>query len=110
MSYAASAVVYHAHPLRFRSFWRQHFNYGRAALSYRQARVKRGQGGLRLEPWQFYAELVRYPFARPRGSRRFVLAGLLGISQVANASGFWWAAAVQRPGRVPVSQPQKELV
>jgi GT2 family glycosyltransferase len=93
MTYAADAIVYHAHALTFRTFWRQHFNYGRGATRFHAARARRSQEGVKLEPVSFYLELLRYPFARRTGWPALSLAVLLLISQGANALGFFWEHA-----------------
>jgi GT2 family glycosyltransferase len=90
MTYAPEALVYHAHALKFHSFWRQHFNYGCGAFRFRQARAQRACGRIRLEPLSFYLNLLLYPFSQAQGWRAPLLAALLGVSQVANAVGFLW--------------------
>jgi hypothetical protein len=45
MTYASEVVVSHAHQLPLRTFWRQHFNYGRGAFRFSRAR---GRCGSRL--------------------------------------------------------------
>ncbi len=81
------AIVDHAHRLSLGRFWRQHVNYGRGALHFRQARVRRGLPTLRREPLAFYGRLVTYPF-QVAGWRAVPLAALLGASQIANVLGF----------------------
>jgi GT2 family glycosyltransferase len=94
MTYAPEVLVYHAHALTFRTFWRQHFTYGRGAFQFRQARARRGSGRIRLEPMSFYLNLLRYPFLQSHSPRmRLLLAGLLTASQVANATGYLWEGA-----------------
>jgi GT2 family glycosyltransferase len=88
MIYVPEACVHHAHPLTPVSFWRQHATYGRGAHHSRKARIRRGQGGLRLEPMSFYRGMLRFPMSHDRGWKAFQLASLLGIAQVANATGF----------------------
>lgn len=90
MTCAPEALVYHAHALTFRTFWRQHFNYGRGAFLFRQARARQVQGHIRVEPLSFYLNLLRYPFSQARGGRALLLAAFLVVSQVANAAGFMW--------------------
>jgi GT2 family glycosyltransferase len=85
--YAADARVAHAHPMTCRSFWRQHYSYGRGAWGFRRARAKRGAGPVRVEPIAFYWGLVTYPFKR-RGLSGFRLAARLVLAQLANAAGF----------------------
>lgn len=100
MIYAPEVVVYHAHVLTFRTFWRQHVNYGRGAFHFHQIRARRGHGGIRLEPFFFYAELLRYPSTQmQRHRQRLQLTALLGTAQVANAMGFFWEKGVGSPAR-----------
>ena len=88
MIYVPEACVYHAHPLTPVGFWRQHATYGRGAHHSRKARMKRGQGGIRFEPISFYRGMLRFPMSRGRGWKALQLASLIGIAQVANATGF----------------------
>jgi len=90
MTYAPEALVYHAHALTLRTFLRQHFNYGRGAFRFRQARAQRARGRIRLEPFSFYLNLLLYPFSQAQGRRAPLLAALLVVSQAANAVGFLW--------------------
>ncbi len=90
MAYVPAAVVYHAHALTGRTFWRQHFNYGRGALRFHRARARRRQSRLRIEPISFYLGLLRYPFSQMGGWRALRLTALLAVSQAANAAGFFW--------------------
>jgi len=90
MTYAPEALVYHAHLLTFRTFWRQHFNYGRGAFRFHAVRARRSQGRIRVEPLPFYLNLLRYPFSQAQGWPALLLVALLVVSQVANATGFFW--------------------
>jgi GT2 family glycosyltransferase len=89
LTYAPEAVVYHAHALSFHHFWRQHFGYGSGAYHFHQLRASRAQERIRFEPMAFYLSPLRYPFSHERGWRALALAGLLVVSQVANAAGFF---------------------
>jgi GT2 family glycosyltransferase len=86
MTYAPEAIVYHAHSLTFRTFFWQHFNYGRGAFRFHQTRARRGSGPFKPE-LQFYSDLLRYPFFKEYGLR--VLPILL-LWQLANTAGFLW--------------------
>jgi GT2 family glycosyltransferase len=90
MIYASEAKVYHFHALRFRTFWRQHFNYGRAAHFFWQIRRRRNRERIQLEPLRFYTDMVRHPFSHGQDKMRFRFIGLLLLSQAANAAGFLW--------------------
>ena len=70
-------------------FWRQHDWYGRGAYRFHRARADRNQEPVRVEPLRFYRALLASPFTQHRGGKAFALAGLLGLSQVANAAGFF---------------------
>ncbi len=87
MLYAPDAVVYHAHPLTLRRFWHQHFNYGRAAFHVHSRRGERNRSGPRAESMTFYLNLLRYPFSQEACARPWLYAMLLGLSQVATATG-----------------------
>ena len=81
------AVVLHAHPLSWRTFLRQHYEYGRGAWGYRCARAARAGAPVRVEPWSFYRNLLMYPI-RVHGWRGAWLTALVGLAQTANAVGF----------------------
>jgi len=106
MTYAHEAVVYHANQLTLKSFWRQHFGYGRGAFlvhrlrSLDQPRV--------AAPLAFYLRLVAFPlFRTPRG-RRLTLTALLALAQAATVCGYsrerfrrlqpWTELAIDRRG------------
>lgn len=100
MIYALEVLVCHTHALTFRTFWRQHFNYGRGAFRFHQARARRGQGRIRLEPFSFYWNLLRHPFSHAQGRRALLLAVLLVVSQAANAAGFLWQRTNQTTEKI----------
>lgn len=88
--YAADAVVYHAHHLTLRAFWRQHFDYGRGAFRFNRAHARRGATDSTLKP-NFYLEtLRRLPRVLAQYPRRraVTLAMLLVVWQMANTLGF----------------------
>jgi glycosyltransferase involved in cell wall biosynthesis len=95
MGYAAEMQVYHTHHLSLKRFWRQHFNYGRGAYCFHQAKAHRANGHVKVEPLRFYWRLLTYPLKQhqPKGG---LLSGLLLLSQVANAVGFLWERNQQR--------------
>jgi len=88
MTYAPEILVYHAHGLSFRSFWRQQFRYGRGAFGFHRVRAQRTQKGIRLQAPSFYLNLLRHSFSQGRCGRRLMLAGLLLVSQGAITMGF----------------------
>jgi hypothetical protein len=98
MIYAPEVIVSHAHPLTLRTFWWQHFNYGRGAFRFHRARARRGSGFFRSD-LVFYARLpalLRQRFLERPGAQALLLTALLAVWQGANAAGVWWEAAHQR--------------
>ena len=94
MIYASDALVYHAHLLQFRTFCKQHFNYGRGAFQFHLVRTRRGSGNL-LQDFSFHLNLrnwLLYPFSQVQGRQMISMAVLLIVWQVANAAGFFWEA------------------
>lgn len=92
--YVAEARIGHAHDLSVGKFWRQHFKYGRGAAMYWTARQpEAGTDGpqrqqIEVEPLAFYRQLLWYPLANQRWPGALLVAGLVALSQVANALGF----------------------
>ncbi|GAB4277790.1 MAG: hypothetical protein Kow0080_28950 [Candidatus Promineifilaceae bacterium] len=79
------AVVYHYHALTLRLFWRQHFTYGRGAWDFHR---RRG-GAASPAGWGFYYKMLAYPW-KVKEKRPLYLSTLLCLSQIANASGYFW--------------------
>ncbi len=94
--YTPDAVVRHAHPLSLRGFVRQHANYGRGAFHYHQLRRERTDDPIPVEPLRFYVDLILYPIRLREERSRWRLAMLLGLSQAANAAGFFTERLRQR--------------
>lgn len=90
MIYAPEVQIKHAHNLSLRSFWQQHFNYGRGAFWFHQSRAQRRQEPIKVEPLAFYLKLLSYPFRSHHPLSAMRLAELLFLSQFANALGFFW--------------------
>jgi GT2 family glycosyltransferase len=90
MIYAPEVVVNHSHALTFGTFWRLHFRYGCGTFRYRLNCARRRSGRIRLEPISFYINLLRFPVSRSGQSQRLAMAALLGLSQAANAAGYFW--------------------
>lgn len=103
MAYAPEARVDHSHHLSLRRFWRQHFNYGRGAYCFHQVRARRAAEQVKVEPLEFYWQLLTYPLAQSFQLRGMVLSGLLFVSQVANVMGFFWERS--QPRVPPTSAP-----
>jgi glycosyltransferase involved in cell wall biosynthesis len=92
MIYAPEVVVRHAHYLRYQTFCEQHFNYGRGAFYFHRVRAKRRKKRIKVEPFRFYLNLLRYPFSHFEPRQSCLLAMLLLLSQTVNAAGFCWRA------------------
>lgn len=92
------AIVFHAHHLSCRRFWRQHFTYGRGAWGFREARAHRHAEPVRIEPLRFYAGLLGYPL-RVHGATGVTLSARLALAQCANALGFFMEASRPTEGR-----------
>ena len=87
MVFAPEAVVYHAHALDLRSFYWQHFNYGRGAWLYHQIRKTRWGRQFAIPPSGFYPKMMLHPH-RLRRPCPFRLSALILLSQIANTAGF----------------------
>lgn len=94
MKYVPEALVYHAHRLKFHTFCRQHFNYGRGAFRFHLMRARRGSGSY-LQDFKFHLNLrnrLIHPFSKVKAGQKASLAALLAAWQVVNAAGFFWEA------------------
>jgi GT2 family glycosyltransferase len=94
MTFAQEAVVYHGHDLRFRSFVRQHFNYGCGAWQYHVRRGRRKSGRLRSD-LSFHGKLPQLllpSWSKLHPRQKVVVGGLLAVWQAANTAGFFWQA------------------
>jgi glycosyltransferase involved in cell wall biosynthesis len=98
MGYVPEAVVLHAHALTLRTFWKQHFTYGRGAWRYHQVRAGRGSGRMR-DDMKFHArlpQLLRGPLAGLPPGRVWTILPLLLLWQAANTAGFFYEAYLAR--------------
>ena len=86
--YAPEIEVRHAHAMTARSFWRQHFRYGRGARRFHRLGGASETGGRSGEHAGFYLGLLAQPFRRARAPRSFVLFLLLLATQVATIAGY----------------------
>jgi HAD superfamily hydrolase (TIGR01549 family) len=90
LRYIPEAILYHSHGLTWRSFWQQHFNYGRGAYQFHRARALRNHAPVAFEPSTFYFNLGLQPLkAAPGRQRSLALVGLTLLSQIANAAGYF---------------------
>lgn len=87
--YERAAVIDHYHKMSVKGFWRQHFNYGRGAYAFHQARAKRDQQAVKTEPLRFYTGLVFYPLRKGFSLANSWRCALMALSQVANTAGYF---------------------
>ncbi|MEO1684993.1 MAG: glycosyltransferase [Cyanobacteria bacterium J06631_12] len=95
MQYVPLATVQHAHSLSLKSFWRQHFNYGRGAFCFHQVRAKRTTQKIGVEPLKFYTDLLAYPLRQRTLTASWQTSGLFFLSQMATVLGFFWERQIQ---------------
>jgi glycosyltransferase involved in cell wall biosynthesis len=88
LRYVPAARIWHAHPMGFREFWRQHLAYGRGAFQFHRARSHRQRMRLRIEPIHFYAGLLIQPLQQGLSRQGLHRCLLLMMSQVAALLGF----------------------
>ena len=89
MVYNPQAQINHYHHLNLKSFWRQHFGYGRGAFCFHQLRSQRAAKAIEVEPLSFYFDLLAYPFSQVTEQPKVIISGLFFLSQVANVAGFF---------------------
>jgi glycosyltransferase involved in cell wall biosynthesis len=111
MIYAPEALCHHRHLMNLKSFWRQHFDYGRGAFHFHRERKTRN--GSRLKPdARFYFHLLTSPLMRETGLRKLTVTTLVSLSQVASTVGFGYellrqTRAAQRTRRIDATQIAK---
>jgi GT2 family glycosyltransferase len=89
LEYVPDAVVIHLGAGGWLDFWRRHYRFGSGACSFRRRHTATAAGRVRLEPPAFYRSLLAGAFREGLTRRAFLAAGLIGVSQVASALGFW---------------------
>lgn len=108
--YAAEVLVSHSHSMTLHGFWRQHFTYGRGAFHFHRVRARREVDRIKFEPLKFYWNLIRYPFSETQRKRLWIVAGLLVLTQVANAAGFYWEKIVRFQKRFTMDRRQPSIL
>ncbi|MGB3298264.1 MAG: glycosyltransferase [Phormidesmis sp.] len=96
MCYAPEVTIRHAHPLSLKSFWRQHFGYGRGAFCFHQVRAHRKDKPIKVEPVKFYTDLLAYPLKRSDVKSPLLVSTLFFLSQMATTTGFFWERSVRK--------------
>ncbi|QOY91113.1 glycosyltransferase family 2 protein [Paludibaculum fermentans] len=94
---AEDAVVDHFHALTFRTFCRQHFQYGRGAAQFHRGRLGRLRRDVSFR-WRVHDWLVRPVRESPNP---VLAAGLVAAWQLANTAGFFWESL-----RLPYRDPR----
>ena len=98
LTYAPAAIIGHAHAHQLWSYCRQYFGHGRGALHYHRLRRQRGSGRL-LDDLEFHTNVRNWlvqPFQAAIGVRPVRLAALLGLWQIANATGYAFESVSRR--------------
>lgn len=88
MIYAPEVLISHAHHLTLRSFYRQHFNYGRGAFHFHRSNSRQFPLGKNGQPLWFYLKLLSYAFSLKTPRRAHVLSALILLSQIAVGCGW----------------------
>lgn len=103
--YVDDAVVFHLHDHTFRSFWRQHLQYGMGAWRFHQIRIERENTTMLLEPAGFYVNMLVRGSSGEKGFRRIVSVSLLICTQLAHTTGYFRARWTRKPGRTDSGVP-----
>lgn len=90
LQYRPDITIYHWHRLQSTSLMKQHFHYGRGALTYYRSRAARSNKVLRIESVEFYWRLLSHPFRSHTFYKALPLAVLLLATQAAHYAGFLW--------------------
>lgn len=89
LRFVRAAVVQHRQDLTLLSFCAQHFRYGRGAFRFWSRRRAEGGAEHRLESWRFYGQMLAFPFSRASAPRALAMSGLLALSQLVCATGYF---------------------
>jgi GT2 family glycosyltransferase len=89
MLFLETAIVRHSHNLSWKSFLRQHFNYGRGACHFYALRKIRRKQKIKIEPLSFYIKMFYFPFFNNSIFRASQISFLFFIVQCANAMGYF---------------------
>lgn len=90
LRHVPEAAVVHHQALDFAGFVRQQFRYGRGAVQFHRRRIQRGDGGVRVAPFQFYSRMLQFPWGMYPAGLAALHMLLLVVSQVANAAGYFY--------------------
>jgi glycosyltransferase involved in cell wall biosynthesis len=84
--YAPEVLVHHAHELTWRTFWQQHFTYGRGAHQLQRIRAREGWQLFKPNPG-YYVDLIFHPFGEAISWHSLLISALLFLSQSVSAAG-----------------------
>jgi GT2 family glycosyltransferase len=85
--YDPQAIIYHEHNLNFKSFCKQHFNYGRGRVVFNKIYRQRTSDSLSYSSLFFYIQLLKYPFSQDLKHPSFLIFLILIISQISTLLG-----------------------
>jgi glycosyltransferase involved in cell wall biosynthesis len=89
MEFVPEAVVEHRQALGFKSYVRQQFRYGRGACQFWRRRFAEDGALNKVQPFQFYWDLLTYPFGKVPLPRALAMSGLMLLSQAAGVTGYY---------------------
>lgn len=89
MLFLEAALVRHSHNLSWRSFLRQHFNYGRGAYHFYALRKIRRKQSVKIQPFIFYIKMLYFPFLNNSLLYASQISFLFFIVQWANSVGYF---------------------
>ena len=88
LKYEPSAIIDHAHQLTLKTFWLQHYKYGKAAVQYRHKATMVGVA-LPTVNISFYRQLLLFPLKSPGNLfQKLSMMALMFVSQIATFSGY----------------------
>lgn len=85
--YAPEIIIYHAHHLTLKSFWKQHFSYGRGAYWFYKIHITRWPQAKARQPFSFYLNLILYPLKQSTLLQFPIVMFLFFLSQIATILG-----------------------
>jgi glycosyltransferase involved in cell wall biosynthesis len=105
--YAPDALVNHFHALTLKTFLIQHFNYGRGAKIFHDVRRQRAERFAAMPKGSFYLPLAKFAFTRDRSPRGFLVAILVGFSQIIMPLGYLRQMFSSRSASAALSTPNR---
>jgi len=88
MDFLETAIVRHSHNLGWKSFLRQHFNYGRGGFRFHNLRKIRLKQKIKIEPLNFHIGMFYFPFLINSRFSALRISALFVIAQCAILSGY----------------------